>query len=248
VDNQSFRATDNIAPPTTTRADRLTWAMVALISASYFIGLSPGHIFAQDDFAAYIMHAANLVEGRPYTQIRYVPNPEAPWIGPANGYPPAYPLLLAPVYWRRGLDLRAMKFVTVFTFAVFLVAYAKWIQPQFSPGLRLVAVLLVGLNPALWTYRDFISPEFPYLMFSFLALLAMERASAGSSVSTWKPGWALLVAIFMYAAYATRTIGVALPIALACADLAPSTLRTLARSPMKYQRMQGHFRHQTLHS
>jgi hypothetical protein len=219
VDNQSFRATPDVAPPTTTRADRLTWVLVALISASYFIGLTPGHSFAQDDFAAYIMHAANLVEGRPYTEIRYVPNPQAPWIGPANGYPPAYPLLLAPVYWQRGLDLRTMKFVTVLTFAVFLVAYAKWIQPKLSPNLRVVAMLLVGLNPALWTYRDFISSEFPYLMFSFLALLAIQRANANSAADTWSLGWALLVAVLMYAAYATRTIGIALPIGLASTHL-----------------------------
>ena len=50
-------------------ADRLTWAIVAGIAASYFLGLTP----AQDDFAAYIMHAANLVEHRPYTAIHYAP-------------------------------------------------------------------------------------------------------------------------------------------------------------------------------
>jgi hypothetical protein len=220
VDSLLTRVAPDLAPPRASFADRLTWGLVVLISASYFTGLTPGHIFAQDDFAAYLMHAANLVEGRPYTQIHYVPNPAAPWVGPANGYPPAYPLLLAPVYWQRGLDLRAMKTVTVLTFAIFLAAYAKWIQPQVSPSTRVVAVLLVGLSPALWTYRNFISSEFPYLMFSFLALLAMQRATVKSLEDTWSPGWALLVTVLMYAAYATRTIGIALPMALACADLA----------------------------
>ena len=225
MDNQGPSTTPSLAPPKTTRADWLTWIFVALISTSYFIGLTPGHIIAQDDFAAYVMHAANLVEGRTYAQIRYVANPAAPWIGPANGYPPAYPLLLAPVYWQRGLDLRAMKIVTVFTFAIFLAAYAKWIQPQVPPSTRVVAVLVVGLNPALWTYRDFISSEFPYLMFSFLALLAIQRANTKSK-DFWNPGWAVLVAVLMYAAYATRTIGIALPIALVCAELGRQERRT----------------------
>ena len=100
-------------------------------------------VFAQDDFAAYVMQAANLVEHRPYTDIRYVPNPEAPWVSPANGCPPVYPLLLAPVYWWRGPDLLAMKMVTVLTFAIFLAAFAKWVRPMVSPRLRVVAVLLV---------------------------------------------------------------------------------------------------------
>jgi 4-amino-4-deoxy-L-arabinose transferase-like glycosyltransferase len=199
-------------------SDQLTWVLVAIIASAYFFGLTPGHVFAQDDFAAYVMQAANLVEHRRYTDIRYVPNPEAPWVSPANGYPPVYPLLLVPVYWLRGLDLRAMKMATVFTFAIFLAAFAKWVRPMVSPRLRLVAVLLVGLSPAFWNYRDLISSEFPYLMFSFLALLAIRR---GSDVGRgWQQaGWALLAALLLYASYGTRTIGIALPGALLCAQL-----------------------------
>jgi 4-amino-4-deoxy-L-arabinose transferase-like glycosyltransferase len=199
-------------------SDQLTWVLVAIIASAYFFGLTPGHVFAQDDFAAYVMQAANLVEHRRYTDIRYVPNPEAPWVSPANGYPPVYPLLLAPVYWLRGLDLRAMKMVTVFTFAIFLAAFAQWVRPMVSPRLRVVAVLLVGLSPAFWNYRDLISSEFPYLMFSFLALLAIRRGSDG--VRGWqRAGWALLAASLLYASYGTRTIGIALPGALLGAEL-----------------------------
>ena len=199
-------------------SDQLTWVLVAIIASAYFFGLTPGHVFAQDDFAAYVMQAANLVEHRRYTDIRYVPNPEAPWVSPANGYPPVYPLLLAPVYWLRGLDLRAMKMVTVFTFAIFLAAFAKWVRPMVSPRLRVVAVLLVGLSPAFWNYRDLISSEFPYLMFSFLALLAIRRGS--DVIRGWQQaGWALLAALLLYASYGTRTIGIALPGALLGAEL-----------------------------
>jgi hypothetical protein len=79
-------------------------------------------------------------------------------------------------------------------------------------------VLLVGLSPAFWNYRDLISSEFPYLMFSFLALLAIR---SGSDVGRgWQQaGWALLAALLLYASYGTRTIGIALPGALLCAQL-----------------------------
>src|SRR5207302_9429250 len=102
--------------------DQLTWVVEAISARAYFFELTPGHGFAQDDFAAYVMQAANLVEHRRYTESRYVPNSEAPWVSAANGYPPVYALLLAPVYWLRGLDLHAMKMVTGFTFAIFLAA------------------------------------------------------------------------------------------------------------------------------
>lgn len=197
----------------------VTWVLVAVISACYFVGITPGHIFAQDDFAAYVMHAANLVEQRPYTQIHYLTNPEAPWISPASGYPPAYPLLLASVYWRWGMNLRLMKFVTVSTFAIFLGVFARWVRPLVSPRQRIAAIALVGLSPAFWSYRDLISSEFPYLMISFLVLLAIRRANADRSDEEWRAGWAVLAAILMYGAYATRTIGIALPMAFAIAEL-----------------------------
>jgi hypothetical protein len=200
-------------------ADRLTWALVGIIVVLYFFGLTPGHVFAQDDFAAYVMHAANLVERRPYTEIHYLINPEAPWISPANGYPPAYPLLLAPVYWRWGINLRLMKAVTVATFAIFLAIFAQWVRPLVSARQRIAAVTLVGLSPAFWSYRDLISSEFPYLMISFLALLAIRRANSDRKQDGWRPGWAVVVALLMYTAYATRTIGIALPIAFTLAEL-----------------------------
>lgn len=220
MDPKLFRLPSPALSARASSANYLAWVLVALISASYFIGLTPGHILAQDDFAAYVMHAANLVEGHPYGEIRYVANPDAPWISPASGYPPAYPLLLAPVYRLRGFDLHAMKIVTVFTFAVFLAAFAAWVRPLVSPLIRVIAVALVGLSPAFWSYRDFISSEFPYLMFSFLALAAIRRATASHTDDSWRPGWAVLLAILIYAAYATRTIGIALPAALACAEFA----------------------------
>jgi hypothetical protein len=198
--------------------DWLTWTLVAIIAASYFFGLTPGHVFVQDDFAAYVMHAANIVEGHPYPDIHYVPNREAPWVSPANGYPPLYPLLLAPVYWQFGLDLRAMKMLTAGAFVIFLAAFTLWVKPLVSPALRVVTLVLVGLSPALWSYRDLISSEFPYLMFSFVALLVIRRGSEGA----WglrQAGWALLAGLVLYACYGTRTIGVALSGALIGAEL-----------------------------
>jgi len=113
-----------------------------------------------------------------------------------------------------------MKIITVLTFAVFLGTFAIWIRPLVSPDTRVLALMLVGFSPAFWTYRDFISSEFPYLMFSFLALLAIQRATPGLGPHEWRFAWALLIAALLYACYATRTIGIALPIALACKELA----------------------------
>jgi hypothetical protein len=80
------------------RKNLLRWGVIAFVAVAYLTSISPGHVFINDDFAAYVMHAANLVEGRPYTFIHYVPNPQALWLVPTNGYPPVYPMILAPAY------------------------------------------------------------------------------------------------------------------------------------------------------
>ena len=66
---------------------KLHWILIGLIGVAYLMSLTPGHALIPDDYAAYIMHAANIVEGRPYAEIKFVPNPDAMWISPPEGYP-----------------------------------------------------------------------------------------------------------------------------------------------------------------
>jgi hypothetical protein len=57
-----------------------------------------------DDFAQYIAHARNLVEGRPYGDVGVLRAGQ--FLGPAE-YPPVFPLMLAPVYCLFGPNLTA---------------------------------------------------------------------------------------------------------------------------------------------
>ncbi len=172
-----------------------------------------------DDFAAYVMHGANLAEGRPYTAIHFIPNPEAMWLAPAQGYPPVYPLLLAPVYKLYGLNLKAMKILTVSCFGIFLIAYVLLIERVLPLGARLAAIVLVGFNAAFWEQRNYLLSEFPYLMFSFCALLVAQRVYRDLDPGSWRLRSAVGLAVLVYCAYGTRTIGIALLFALILADL-----------------------------
>lgn len=197
----------------------LQFVLIGVIAAVYLAHLSPGHVFINDDFAAYVMHAANLVEGRPYTAINYVPNPKALWVAPANGYPPVYPLLLAPAYKIWGLNLRALKVVTVLCFVVFLVIFDELTRSVFSPLMRPCVMLILAFNPVFWEHRDNLLSEFPYLMFSFASLLVVQRVYRVLSADELKIGKALLLSLLLYCSYGTRTIGIVLLPALALADL-----------------------------
>jgi hypothetical protein len=182
--------------------------------------LAPGHVFVNDDFAAYVMHAANLAEGRPYASINYIPNPEALWLAPSNGYPPVYPLILAPVYRVFGLNLKALKVVTVLCFVLFLAIFEALIRPMLSPAMRVCALLVLGFNPIFWNQREYILSEFPYLMFSFAALLVIQNAYKNLSPDELRIGAAVMLSILLYCSYGTRTIGIALLPALILGDLA----------------------------
>jgi len=197
----------------------LQWSAIALIAVAYLVDLTPGHIFAPDDFAAYTMHAANLAEGRPYTSINYIANPKAFWLAPTNGYPPVYPLLLAPVYKMFGLNLRALKAVTVLCFVVFLGMFEIFSRPMLSPPLSVCALLILSFNPIFWDQRDYILSEFPYVMFSFAALLVIQNTYKSLTAESLRIGTALLLSLLLYCAYGTRTIGIVLIPALVLADL-----------------------------
>jgi hypothetical protein len=194
-------------------------AIILVVSICYLVSLTPGHGFVNDDFAAYIMHAQNLIEGRAYSAIRYIPNPDAMWLSPATGYPPIYPLILAPVYRIFGLDLQALKIATVLCFLGFLVIYEALTRPELGRAGGAIALLLLSFSPVFWDQRDQILSEFPYLLFSFAALLAIARVYARADRNRFEIGDALLVSVLIYCAYGTRTIGMALVVALIAADL-----------------------------
>jgi hypothetical protein len=98
------------------------WLIFLLISIAVFhtATLRQGHIWA-DDFAMYIHHGQNIVDGRPYVQTGYLFTPTAP-VSPRM-YPPVFPLLLAPVVRFSGLNLIPMKFeqVTFFVLALAVI-------------------------------------------------------------------------------------------------------------------------------
>jgi len=192
---------------------------VALIGLGYLLSLTPGHALIPDDYAAYIMHAANVVEGRPYSEIKFIANPDAMWMGPAEGYPPIYPLMLAPVYKFLGVNFRAMKVITVACFVIFLILFLRLIDPILSRYGQICLLLIIALHPFFLEYGDYVLSEMPYLMFSFAVLLMIEICYQHLDVNEWRFTQALFLAVLIYCAYGTRTIGITLLAAMGLMDL-----------------------------
>ncbi len=145
----------------------------------------------------YIRHAENLARGAPYTETGYIYNPQNPAVGP-RAYPPGFPLLLAPIVKLFGRALWPMKALIVASLAgslVLLLHPFRGVLP--SPYLEAL-VLITGLNPVVWEFKDRVGADLPFLFF-VLVSLACLRAGSGA-----------LTGFFTFASYATRVLGVVL--------------------------------------
>jgi hypothetical protein len=192
---------------------------IAIVGAALcfdVLTLRPGHNW-DGDYALYVMQARNLADGTPYADTNYIANPDNA-IHPAL-YPPGLPLLLAPVYKVFGLDLDVMKGVGIAAFAAWLFVFALIARRFLPAGIALAATGLMGVHPYFWELKDTIYAAFPFLLFTYAALLCAQT-STEEQVSRSTRRWMLLgVVIFVAFAYSTRTVAIVLFPVIAAATL-----------------------------
>jgi hypothetical protein len=177
--------------------------LLLLVALLYFATIREG-IDWGDDPSMYILHAANIAEGRPYDVTGYVYNPDIASLGPRS-YPPVFPALLAPVYAWRGMDLTAMKALVITVFLVSLpVIYAalRRLVPAHRPRVGILAVFT--LSPLVRRAAEDIGSDTAFLLFAYAALLVIDRCS-GRGV-----GWGVLAGGLIYLAFGTRFVGLLL--------------------------------------
>ena len=179
-----------------------------LIGLFYLATIREGHDWG-DDFSMYIRHAQNLAHGEPYAETGYIYNPRNPAVGPRT-YPPGFPLLLAPVVRMFGLDLRPMKILVIGFFAGSLLVMVPLFRNVLPPPYVAALVLVVGLNPFFWEFKDHVLSDLPFLFFVLLSLLLFTQADAPDASRGRRATLALLSGVAAYAAYATRSLAVVL--------------------------------------
>lgn len=200
------------------------YILVLLVAIGIFHAttIRQGHIWS-DDFAMYVHHAQNIVEGRPYADTGYIYDPSFPVYGP-RFYPPIFPALLAPIYKSFGLNLIPMKLEQVLFLVLALIAvYAYW-NRDLGPGYTLALVALLGFNPEFWVAKDNVLSDIPFLFFFYLTTL-LVRSNRCDSSGWWC--WSAAVGLAVYLALGTRTVGTALVAGLLIYDVL--RLRTITR-------------------
>jgi hypothetical protein len=168
------------------------WLIILLliVAAFHIVTVRQGHIWG-DDFAMYVHHAKNIVEGRPYTATGYLFHPSIS-VSPRM-YPPVFPLFLAPVIRLFGLNLLAMKIEQVIFFVLVLAVVSLYWRRDLGPECTLALVAILGFSPHFWAAKDNVLSDLLFLFyycstsqpFSCNACRAAKASGAGrfSSVS-----------------------------------------------------------------
>ena len=189
------------------------------------------HLATRDDVVPlgvdahqYLLHAENLVAGRPYADTGYIQNTDRQLAPPA--YPPGYPLLIAPVVAAYGTGRVPMAVVQILCLLVAVWGFWRVYHRDLAPASGLAFLVLLALNPFLWRMVNRAYSDLPFLAAVGLALVFIHRlgevdrpgAEAGASGRRWSAyGWAVAAGLACAAAILVRILGVAVLPALAWA-------------------------------
>ncbi len=161
--------------------DKIKWpAITSLIILSGILGyatLTKGHDWG-DDFASYLMQAQSIVEGTTHKfmeENRFtIEKSTNRRLGPV-AYPWGMPVLLAPLYRLFGLNLLALKSLSVVCYVLFLAAIAFFLSPRHSCLYFLLLVSLFALNPQILSFLDEILSDIPFMFFSTTSVFLIGR-------------------------------------------------------------------------
>jgi hypothetical protein len=199
------------------------WLILLLITIAIFhaVTIRQGHIWA-DDFAMYIHHAQNIVEGRPYAQTGYLFTPTA-LVGPRM-YPRGFSIASRPgrPILRRESDPDEIR--TSHLFRARLGGYLSLLAARSRREYTLARATILGFSPHFWAAKDNVLSDLPFLLFFYVAAILVQRAPRDGPTQ-WR--WAILTGIALYLAIGTRTAGIALLAGLVLYDLLK--FRTITR-------------------
>ena len=187
-------------------SSRLLIIALCFIGIFQLVTIRPGMVGGEDS-ALYLLHARNIAFGRPYLATGYIYSIETAKYSPA-GYPPVFPIMLAPLFRIYGPTPVPYKVLLVCVLVLTLFVITLLYQGTVPPLQLLLLVVLLGFNPYITDQKNEIMSDLPFLLFIYVALLLFGEAREPNAESPSYLLRAIFAGLFSYLAYGTRAIGV----------------------------------------
>ena len=185
-------------------------AVFAVIAA---VTVSSDHHWG-GDFSMYIAHARNLTSGIAYLDTGFIETEANPLV---RATPPGLPWLLAPIYAIWGMNLVLFKAVLIVSFSIAVVVIFFLVKKMENAASGLLVAAILIANPYVWEFRENVLSEFPFILWSYAAFLLIAFRD-GSTTLARRLSYAFLAGSAIYLAYATRTMGLAVLLAVLVSD------------------------------
>ncbi len=160
--------------------------------------IKDGHNWG-DDFAQYIVHAQNIVQGRPYASNIMLES----WAV----VPPGFPLFLSPLIYFFGIDFQILKLPNVFYWLGAVLALYPLIKPRVGKEIALSISVLCLFSCRFFMFKQNILSDIPFV---FLCISSIYLFRSGRR-ERWPMACSL---ILMGMAFLMRYLGIALLLAV----------------------------------
>lgn len=159
------------------------------------------------DFAQYIIHAQNILNGKNYTSGVYQ---QSEIYG--SGYPPGYPLLISLILKYFGLNFYLLKVINIFFWLAFTLTLFSIFKKHVAKDTAILLAIYFLFSPYFFIFKQEILSDLPFLFFATLSLLFLTNHLEHDAKNHTPPlsGNLALSVILMSMATCTRTAGVAL--------------------------------------
>lgn len=181
-----------------------------------------------DDWAAYYTEAHNIAHGLSAGQTHYRFFDYNDHYAPP-GYPAGYPLLLAPVVARTGMDMRTLGLYMSIWAAVWMALAATFLRRRYGAVAAICAMVIYLLCPYILETKGRLWSDIPFAFFMLAGLWLYEHRD--------KPVYAIAAGLCTGMAIACRSIGLVLIAAMtldavALLATAPGQARLRLLSPL----------------
>lgn len=176
----------------------LALAVLILISILYASSLN-SYLSLYGDDAVFIMLAESMLKHGSYREVGMVGEP------PHTQFPFVFPIMLMPIIAIFGINILAMKIlVTVVAVASIFLIWLFNNKMGKSGWTAIIVALLSGLSPHTGEFTHKVMSEYPYVFFSFLAVIFLTKYQ---KQERWLTRAGIAAAVFITIAYFTRSIG-----------------------------------------